>query len=344
MVDKAVSRAVDELAIPWNGRWAFFERASGLVFINASLQQWEILVREASEQRLRRTSVSLLERVHHEFYHYLQFFGCAYMTTVCAEHYEVIRKTAPFPFTPETFSAFFARPTVRAEGLRAIARKLRAIGRSGLSPLHIVEGCAALYQYLAKVSNPLHGQYLLNLRESPDEDLYGRFYHAVALRLTNRALLEALFIGACALEFADPPSAIDEILALNTTLDPLRADDDLARRREYLIGSAGRRQEHLGTAYALAAEEAVYHPLLTKPWIFEEADDWEAAITTALAGRRANTMADCLRHAPVILRGVVHCPPKHRGKALNDVEIQTWVDLARVSLHLGSGPSEDDHV
>jgi hypothetical protein len=331
-------RPTDMARIPFRGRPAFFERASGLVFVDSTVRAWQEFCRAAAQGRHLAGTRSLLERLHHEFFHYLQFFGCGYITATCAEHYQAVRRASPFPFTADSFAEYMSRPAPRPESVARIERALLREGPSGISPLHLVEGCAQLFQLLSAEPEAPHGRILLLLAQSAAPELYGRFYHEVTLTLGERARRETLLIGSCALQFAEPERAVGEVIRIVSGLEPLEPEATFLWRPN-VIAELARRFEHLGTALELSASGRVYHPLLTDQWIFADAPDWGDAIGAALAGHQRDTVARCIRHSPVVLRDGIFCPER-LNSSQSKVDAVAMMYLALLSLKLGEVAAE----
>ncbi|MEO3475986.1 hypothetical protein AAFN86_29345 [Roseomonas sp. CAU 1739] len=320
---------------------ALFDRASGLVYVNAETARWQAFTGAWSTGQAPPGSRTFYGRLSHEIYHYAQFFACGFMTGICQDHFATVKKSTPRLPDSASLAAFLAAPQPRPGGLDAINGLLRQRGPTGLMPLNIIEGCARLFQARSEHPGLLHGKYLLELARAPA--LYSPFYHEVATALGARALTETLFLGAVALEYMAPQQVAPLLVALRRVGAGAIGSADLHVAREALIEAVRDLEpvDHLGSALTLAEAGRLGHPLLGEPWIYGGSANWHRDIRDAAWGLRPSLQADFLGHAEVLLNDAIWTPRHRDEEALSGIEAREI--FARIALHLaGTGEVEEE--
>lgn len=322
-------------------RWpALFDRASGLVYVRAEIAQWQHFTAHLSAGHAPPGSRAFYGLLSHEIYHYAQFFGCGYMTAICQDHFATVNRATPRFSDLLSLAAFLDTPQPRPGGLDGINRLLRESGPSGLTPLHIIEGCARLFQAHSENPELRHGEYLLMLARAPA--LYAPFYHEVAAALGARALAETLFLGAVALEYIAPQQVVPLLIALRRAGAGDMGATDLHVARAALIEAVRDLEpvEHLGSALTLAEAGRLGHPLLGGPWIYHGSADWHRDIRDAVWRLRPSLQADFLGHAEVLLNDAIWTPRHQDEEACTGIEAREI--FARIALHLAGTAEEEE--
>jgi len=335
---------LDDVHLRRRTNWpAMFLRASGLVYVNVDVARWKAFFDAWDAGRSLPGGREFYGRLSHEIYHYAQFFACGYVTGLCQDHFSVVRQAFPRNVDGATLQAFLDTPQPRPAGLDALAREVHREGPDGLTPLHIIEGCARLFQARSEQPRLLPGAYLLQLQRLPR--IYAPFHQAVAVELGARALDETLFLGALALEFRMPALAAPRLIALRAAGAGPAGSADLHVARAALVDAlraADPSLEHLGSARDLAVSSGIDHPLLFTPWLYAGTDDWALAVRDAVWGRRPSLQADFLGHAEVLLNGAIWTPRHRDADARADSEAREV--FARMALHVGGHPEDEDDV
>lgn len=324
-------------------RWpALFERASGMVYVNADHRRWAAFVESTQTGMVRPGDRALYGRLSHELFHYAQFFACGFVCAICCNHYVAARQAIPFPLDNAKIAAFLSQPQARPAILSQVAELLDERGEGGLTALQIVEGCARLFQERSERPGLLHGTWLLALASNPHGTLYGNFYRAVAAALGARALNETLFLGAVALEFRRPQQAAPLLIALRAAGAGDAGTANLHVARAALVSAAvAHGLEHLGSAIDLAKAGAE-HPLLQEEWLYHDSDDWDRDAREAVWGLRGSLQRDFFEHGAFLLNDALWVAK--RGDAARRDAAEVRYHFARLALHSWGGDPEEDHV
>jgi hypothetical protein len=325
-----------ENRLEWVGRPAFFELASGLVFVGMSAADIRPLLRDLSEARVSESAKGKLSRLAHEVTHYFQFLGCGYVAWIGSRVFHAVRQNSPFPFTDASLEAWLAKAKPRPSAFDEVASDLARTGQSGLSPRALIEGAAFLAQ--AKHDNPglTNGGYLILLERERHGEFYGQFYRHLSLLFGARAMRETLFLAQVALEFITPHLAIDRLIEARVR-SVAQDNEDFSLVRRKLVDAVGC-EDHIGSAADLMRSGLVHHPLFNGPTVYADEANREEAVRQALWGERP-MLHDFLCEGEFLVNDAVWWVGKEEDSARrSEREEELWVRtvIARLSLQFGT--------
>ncbi len=281
----------------------YLEWVSGILYINASKQQWkEYLNVQAGETR-SASQRELCQTVTHETYHFLQIAMTGYLYRFACRLFTGFRSLLSPLLSSSKIEQLLCDPPPLPQNLIELVRALDSPGPEGLTVRDIVESSAYLYEHLMHypdMNKSFYDEILASSHIGPE---YKKAYSMAEDILGPHVMdtfLTASFISLC---FEQPAGCFLDVLKAISEAGPeeLASGCDFSRIFS-ITQEVSQRHKPLGPSEEVAAG-GMSHPVYTLSLeLMNESLGREQAILMLLAPRSMNLYGAVLAVRPALFK------------------------------------------